>query len=432
MYILLALVFVLAYVMIALEDILKISKTAVALFAGVGCWTILSYWGGVNNLDHQGVDSAILSVMGETASLLFYLMGAMTVVELVDKHGGFEAITNLIRTRDKRILLWSVAWGTFFLSSVLDNLATTIVMVTLLRKLLDDEKELWLYASFVVLAANAGGAFSPIGDVSTILLWVGGQVTAKHIILELFLPSVVCLMVPLIFVTFRLKGEVKPMEHGEDQDEIFDSIRDWEKHTVMAMGISALIFVPIFKAITGLPPFLGILFALAVMWVFTEFIHKKKEDHVRAELSITSVLQKVDSASILYFLGIFLAVGAMQHSGHLADLATLQRATFGDDFLSINILTGLLSSVVDNSALVAGAKAMYPLTVFHTDHHFWELLAYCAGTGGSCLIIGSAAGVAAMGLLKIDFFWYMKNISFYALLGYFAGILIFVIEDMII
>jgi Na+/H+ antiporter NhaD/arsenite permease-like protein len=435
MYSLVAVVFVLGYLMIAFEHSIKIDKAASAILTAVLTWVLL-----VLGIDHEAVPE-LRHHLGEIAEILFFLLGAMTIVELVDAHDGFRVLTDRITSRHKVTLLWILGFITFFLSAVLDNLTTTIVMISLLRKLVSNQKERWFFAGIVVIAANAGGAWSPIGDVTTTMLWIGNQVTSVGIMQQLFIPSLVCLLVPLVILSFRLKGDLQPFE-SETVDINADPTTAQERNTVFVLGLAALLFVPIFKTVTHLPPYMGILFGLSVLWIVTEIMHRSKNSEDKHNLSVAGVLRRVDTTTILFFLGILLAVSSLATAGHLTQVAEYLRVQFGDIYV-INIMIGLLSAVIDNVPLVAGAMKMYPLvtpeqlvtageqhawlTHFVVDGHFWELLAYCAGTGGSCLIIGSAAGVAAMGMEKIDFFWYLKNISFLALLGYLGGALVYII-----
>ena len=352
----------------------------------------------------------------------------MTIVEIIDAHEGFSVITDRITTTNRVKLLWILCMLTFFLSAALDNLTTAIVMSALLRKLIHEKKDLWMFAGLLIIAANAGGAWSPIGDVTTIMLWIGGQVTAMHIVTEIFLPSLVCLLVPLAIVSFRFKGHItKPFEKHNLESYGLE-ISKFEKNLVFVIGIGALLFVPIFKTITHLPPFMGILLGLSVVWITTEIIHRNKTIEEKKTLAISNVLRRIDTPSILFFLGILVAVGALQSAGHLADMSRLLDANF-DSIYAVNAIIGVLSSIVDNVPLVAGTMGMYSLEIYPPDSDFWELLAFCAGTGGSILIIGSAAGVAIMGILKIDFMWYLKNISFLAIIGYVAGILTFMLVN---
>ncbi len=431
MYVLLIAVFVLGYVCIALEHKLKIDKAAAAILTGVVCWTLLilareTFFAGNPAITgnpqetSEFIDETLLIHVGEIAEILFFLLAAMTIVELMDAHQGFEVVTDKIHTTNRVKLLWIISSLTFFFSAALDNLTTAIVMAALLKKLLREKNDRWFFGGMVVLAANAGGAWSPIGDVTTIMLWIGGQITALHIVSMVFLPSFFCLIVPLVVLSFKMKGDTLRPKGAED-DSLPHKITSWEQNLVFWLGVSGLLFVPIFKSLTHLPPFMGMLLSLGVLWVATELLHKHKvHDHKHA-LSVAGVIRKIDTPSILFFLGILLAVASLQTAGVLGDLSHILDNTFNDIYL-INIFIGLLSAVVDNVPLVAGSMGMYSLDVYPQDSTFWELLAYCAGTGGSVLIIGSAAGVAIMGLLKIDFVWYLKKISWLALLGYFAGV----------
>ena len=429
MYTLIGIAFIIGYVAIALEHNLKIDKAASALFTAVICWLLVvigktTLFPGIPAEADHILGERLLEHLGDISGILFFLLGAMTIVELVDVHDGFSIITDKITARKKSTLLIVLAVITFFMSAALDNLTTAIVMATLLRKIIHDKKDLFLFAGIIIIAANAGGAWSPIGDVTTIMLWIGGQVSTTSIIGRLLLPSIVCLAVPLTIMAFRLKGKLSLAADSDSNQKHEVAIPVKEKKIVLGMGLGALLFVPIFKTITHLPPFMGILFGLSVFWATTELMNKRKEEETRESLSISRVLQKVDTSSILFFLGILLAVAALQTSGMLNNFAQFLDKSLGDVWL-INILIGLLSSIVDNVPLVAGAMGMYDLSVYPQDNIFWELLAYCAGTGGSCLIIGSAAGVAIMGILKIDFMWYLKNISLLAVVGYLSGVAVF-------
>lgn len=420
---LMIIIFILGYAFIALEHPLKINKSASALLLAAIIWSVFALMG--PGFEHH----ALVSHLGETSEILFFLLGAMTIVEIVDRHEGFRIITDKITTKNKRKLLWVISILTFFMSAVLDNLTTSIVMVALLRKLIDDKHERWFFAGMVILAANSGGAWSPIGDVTTIMLWIKGNVTAAKIIMEIFIPSLVSMLVPLTAVTFMMKGEVKRPELCEADDSC-PSISKKQSNIIFFLGVGSLLFVPIFKTITHLPPYLGILFGLGLMWVVTEIMHVANKDNY-SKLNVGAVLQKVDTPSVLFFLGILMAVAALQTAGHL-DLLSKTLDKIGDIYI-INLIIGVLSSIVDNVPLVAAAMGMYPIATpemlatnpelyhFVQDGAFWEFLAYCAGTGGSILIIGSAAGVAVMGMEKIDFIWYLKKISIWALIGYLAG-----------
>lgn len=422
---LMIIIFILGYAFIALEHPLKINKSASALLLAAIIWSVFALMG--PGFEHH----ALVSHLGETSEILFFLLGAMTIVEIVDRHEGFRIITDKITTKNKRKLLWVISILTFFMSAVLDNLTTSIVMVALLRKLIDDKHERWFFAGMVILAANSGGAWSPIGDVTTIMLWIKGNVTAAKIIMETFIPSLVSMIVPLTAITFMMKGEVKRPELCEADDSC-PSISKKQSNIIFFLGVGSLLFVPVFKTITHLPPYLGILFGLGLMWVVTEIMHVANKDNY-SKLNVGAVLQKVDTPSVLFFLGILMAVAALQTAGHL-DLLSKTLDKIGDIYI-INLIIGVLSSIVDNVPLVAAAMGMYPVATpemlaassdpnlyhFVQDGAFWEFLAYCAGTGGSILIIGSAAGVAVMGMEKIDFIWYLKKISIWALIGYLAG-----------
>jgi Na+/H+ antiporter NhaD/arsenite permease-like protein len=427
MYILIALTFVVGYLFIALEHTIKIDKAATAILTGVICWVLVIFGKDVlfpADVDMNSINTEILHHIGEIAEILFFLLGAMTIVELIDAHNGFDIITSKIKTINRVKLLWIICITTFFFSSVLDNLTTAIVMATLLRKIISDKEDLWFFAGMVVIAANAGGAWSPIGDVTTIMLWIGGQITAVNIISKVFLPSLVCLLVPLVIASFMGKKSInRPaiIESATDDSHIISSK---ESNLVLAAGVLGLLFVPVFKSITHLPPFMGMLFSLGVLWVLTEILHRKKSEVHKNKLSVSTIIRKVDTPSVLFFLGILLAVASLQTAGHLEQLAVTLNETFQNIYMT-NIFIGLLSSIVDNVPLVAGAMGMYSLDIYPPDYVFWEMLAYCAGTGGSALIIGSAAGVAIMGILKINFVWYLKRISWLAIVGYLAGFAVY-------
>ena len=412
-------IFVLGYLAIALEHPIKVDKAASALITGVLVWTLFV----ISGADQHFIEEELLHHLSEISSILFFLLGAMTIVELVDAHEGFSIITDKITTKNRVKLLWIVSVLTFFFSAALDNLTTTIVMVSLLRKLIDDKYDRWFFAGIVVVAANAGGAWSPIGDVTTTMLWIGGQLTTMTIIKTLIIPSIVTMLVPLIVLSFTMKGEVvRPTEDAHEDNS--DPTTAFERNLIFFLGVAGLLFVPVFKTLTHLPPFMGMMLSLGVLWLVTEIIHRSKNTADKSQLSVIGVLRKIDTASVLFFLGILLAVSGLQSAGHLAIMAENLNEWFGGDIYAINIVIGLLSAIVDNVPLVAGSMGMYEITTagtFAQDGVFWQFLAFCAGTGGSALIIGSAAGVAAMGLEKIDFVWYLKKISILALLGYFAG-----------
>lgn len=419
---LIIIIFVLGYLAIAFEHTIRINKAATAILTGVFCWSVYALF----SPDKQHVPTVLTEHLGEVAGILFFLLGAMTIVELIDAHDGFQLIISRIQTTNTRTLVWLIAFIAFFLSAVLDNLTTTIVMVSLLRKIISDKNEKWMLAGLVIIAANAGGAWSPIGDVTTTMLWIGGQITAVNIILKSFLPSLVCLLIPTAIIAAQLKGKNTRPVMEEKNSMLTTTAR--QRSTVFWVGISSLLFVPVFKTLTHLPPYMGILFGLGVMWVITEIIHSGKDEEEKGLLSVNHALRKIDTPSILFFLGILLSIAALQTTGILSSLATSMDHAIGN----INVITifiGLLSAVVDNVPLVAAAQGMYGLEQYPTDHYFWEFLAYCAGTGGSCLIIGSAAGVAAMGMEKIDFIWYLKKIAWLALLGYLAGAAVFILQE---
>lgn len=417
-------VFVLGYLAITLEHTLKIDKAAIALITGVLCWTIYT----VNTSDYHEITHQLELHLGEISGILFFLLGAMVIVELIDAHDGFELIIERIRTTDKRKLLWLVSIITFFLSAVLDNLTTTIVMVSLVRKLIANREDRLFFAGLIVVAANAGGAWSPLGDVTTTMLWIGGQISATRIVAMLIVPSLVCLLAPLLLISIRLKGRIETPEKRKDDRVI--SPRG-ERNAVFGLGIGALLFVPVFKTLTHLPPFMGMLLALGIMWVITELIHHKKDEAEKGPRSVLYALRKIDTPSILFFLGILLAVSALQATGQLAAMAGWLDHQIGNITL-IGLAIGFLSAIVDNVPLVAAAQGMYTLEQYPTDHYFWEFLAYCTGTGGSALIIGSAAGVAAMGIEQIQFGWYLRRISLWAVIGYLAGAGVYVIQDLLL
>jgi Na+/H+ antiporter NhaD/arsenite permease-like protein len=429
MYTLIALTFVIGYLAIALEHPLKINKAASALVTGVLVWVIMmigqhELFPGADHGGHAAITAHLLEHLGDIASILFFLMGAMTIVELIDAHEGFRVITDKIKGTNKVSLIWVLSIITFFLSAALDNMTTAIVMCALLRKIIKDKHDLWTFAGMVIIAANAGGAWSPIGDVTTIMLWIGGQVTAGNIIAKLILPSLVCLVLPLIWFSFTFKGTIQRPELVADMNEGHKAVSPAQQRLVLIMGLIALLGVPLFKTYTHLPPYMGILLGLGLMWIVTELMHKNSIETDTGHLAVTSVLRRIDVPSVLFFLGILTAVAGLQVAGHLTDAAHLLDEKLGSMY-AVNTVIGMLSSVVDNVPLVAAAMGMYPMTQFPVDHPFWELLAFCAGTGGSILIIGSAAGVATMGILGIDFLWYLRRMAFPAALGYFGGIITF-------
>jgi Na+/H+ antiporter NhaD/arsenite permease-like protein len=445
----LVVIFVLGYLAIAFEHQLKINKAAPALLIGVLTWTAWVAFGGETHLISENLSHHLSS----TSEILFFLLGAMTIVEMVDAHQGFKVITNRIKTKDSRKLLWIISILTFFLSAVLDNLTTSIVMVSLLRRLVHDDKQRIFFASMVIVAANAGGAWSPIGDVTTTMLWIKGQISAVNIIETLLIPSLVCMAAPLLYLSFKMKGEVKRPEYDYNKAEQEEDVKG--SKLMFFLGVGALLFVPVFKTLTHLPPYMGMLLGLAVIWAVSELIHIDKDEEEKKPYTAIHALSKIDTSSILFFLGILLAISSLESTHVLEKLATWMNDTIGNkDIIVVTI--GLLSAVVDNVPLVAASQGMYPLAselvnpdafnfamantnlihdgiitfngveYFLKDAKLWEFIAYCAGTGGSCLIIGSAAGVAVMGMEKINFIWYMKRISVLALIGYFAGILCYI------
>lgn len=419
----LILIFVLGYICIATENAIKINKTASALITGVICWAIYILFGADTP---DLVNEKLLIHLGDISSILFFLMGAMAIVELIDSYNGFEVITGKITQTNQRSLLWIIGILTFFLSSILDNLTTTIVMVSLLRKLIKDHDKRLVYVGIVVIAANAGGAWTPIGDVTTTMLWIGGQISAFSIMKSLFIPSFISLAVPLIVLSFTMKGEVKRPAVATGT---YKMLSRNQQILVLILGVSMLIMVPIFKMLTHLPPFMGMMLGVSILWIVTEIMHRHHagDDAENNKRTLVSVLTRIDLPSILFFLGILLAIASLEVSGVLSNLSAFMDEKIGN-INFIVMATGLASAVIDNVPLVAATQGMYNLADFPMDHYMWEFLAYCAGTGGSILIIGSAAGVAAMGMEKINFFWYLKKISWLALIGYFAGALFYMLE----
>lgn len=459
---LLLVIFVIGYLAITLEHPLKVDKTSTALLLGMTMWVIYAFGadtlvvgGAAHKFSayigehpelaseplHSQTLSYILNVdiiehLGDICQTLLFLIGAMTIVELIDVHGGFRIITDRITTRRKVKLLWIISFTTFFMSAILDNLTTTIVMIMLLRKLIANKKERWLYAATIVIAANSGGAWSPIGDVTTIMLWVGGNVTTGSLISYVLLPSLISMVVPVMIVARSLKGEITPMRNAVKEDL---HISSGERNTIFILGVGALLLVPVFKSVTHLPPFIGMLFVLGVLWVFTEVFYNGKKLEKAREQRLPKVISRVDMPSILFFLGILMAVAVLQSTGVLGWMAECLDKYVHNIYI-IDSLLGVLSSIVDNVPLVAASMGMYPIADpgsvgyaanFMVDGTFWELLSYCAGVGGSILIIGSAAGVIAMGLEKISFGWYLRNFSGLALLGYLCGIGVYMLEKLI-
>lgn len=409
--------FIVGYLAIAFEHQIKLNKAASALITGVLCWIFFIFSGG----GHDKVLHDLMEHMGEISGILFFLLGAMTIVELIDAHDGFDLISSNIKTKKKSSILFIITIVSFFLSAVLDNLTTTIVLISLVTKLIHDDKEKLVFASMIVISANAGGAWSPIGDVTTTMLWIGGQISALTTIKEVFLPSIVSVIIPLAALGYGMKGEISMMPNRSAAADADNK----EKNLVFVVGMVSLLFVPVFKTFTGLPPFMGMLFSLGIMWLITEIIHSGKDTADKDNLSVNHAIRKIDTPSILFFLGILLSVAALQSAGVLQVLANSLASTIGNQKIIV-VLLGLLSAIIDNVPLVAATQGMYSLAEFPLDHPFWQFMGYCSGTGGSILIIGSAAGVAAMGLTKIEFFWYLKKISFWALLGYLSGALTYI------
>ncbi len=440
---LIIIVFVLGYIAIALEHRLKINKTATALLIGSLCWAAYALGAdsllppskipaefrehalavGHDPVIHYLIEGQLLSLTGEIASILFFLMGAMTIVELIDANEGLSIITNRIKSKSKVSLLWIIGFITFFLSALLDNLVTTIVMLSFLRKIIAHRRDRLMFAGLIVIAANAGGAWTVIGDVTTTMLWIKGKISTIPVMQELFLPSVTCLLVPLIGMSLFVRGPLPT--YSRDPNNHAKSISSNVKMMFLVLGLGGLLSVPIFKAVTHLPPFMGMIFALAVLWIVSEFIHANSDEDTKTSTGLAQILKRIDMSSVLFFLGILLAVGCLGATGVLDNLALqLDKLTSNKDIVAVVI--GFVSAVGGNVPLVAAGIEMYEDPI---DSRFWMLLAYCAGTGGSCLIIGSAAGVAAMGLEKIDFIWYFKNISLWATLGYLAGVCVFLLQS---
>lgn len=436
-------IFIIGYLLIALESATKVNKAAVALFMFVVVWTLymidpgsfvllehpaeFGSLGGNHDKLIQYVNEIITNHLGDTGTTLFFLMGAMTIVEVVDQNGGFDWVRKVMHTKSKRGLLWRIAPMTFFLSAILDNMTTSIVMIMILRKLVKDHKDRMVYAALVIIAANAGGAFSPIGDVTTIMLWNKGLITALGVISEILIPSIVALVVPALIMQFMLKGD---LDNGdEDEDNVPQTaeqeLGNRQRKVVFWVGVGGLILVPVFKSITHLPPFVGILLVLSVLWIVTELFYRHLH-RSSAKKRVVSLIRNIDMSTILFFLGILMAVSCLQEIGALTAMGKGLNVTFNGNHFMVTGIIGVLSSIIDNVPLVAGCMGMYPVQPtgdFATDGIFWQLLAYCAGTGGSLLIIGSAAGVVVMGLEKITFGWYMKHASWIAFVGYLAGIL---------
>lgn len=437
-------VFVLGYALIAMESLTKVNKAAVALLMFVFCWTLYMFdpapfvqlmhpdFTGTGDKVVSFVNTLITEHLGDTATTLFFLMGAMTIVEIVDQNGGFNWVKNVMRSKTKRSLLWKIAFMTFFLSAILDNLTTSIVMVMILRKLVQDKHDRMIYASLVIIAANSGGAFSPIGDVTTIMLWNAGMITAGGVLSEIFIPSLVSMLIPAFLLQMLLKGNIQYDDMSSDMsgDREVLEFNGFQRKIVFAIGVGGLCSVPLFHFFTDLPPFAGILLVLGILWTVTEVfyrnLHKKRGDEIQFSKRVSSLLSRIDMSTILFFLGILMSVACLEEVGVLKELGSGLNITFNGNHYAVTGIIGVLSAIVDNVPLVAGSMGMYPIGIepdMAVDGIFWQLLAYCAGVGGSMLIVGSAAGVVVMGLEKITFGWYMKRITWIAFLGYIAGIL---------
>jgi Na+/H+ antiporter NhaD/arsenite permease-like protein len=417
----LIIIFTLGYLAITLEHTININKSATALMTAVLCWTLI-----ISNASNKELIIEQLSHhLSSISEIVFFLLGAMTIVEIIDAHDGFQNITERIKTNHKTKLIWLISVITFFLSAVLDNLTSTIVMMSILNKLIEDKKTKWLLLGLVIISSNAGGAFSPIGDVTTTMLWIGGQISPLNIMKQTFLASLVCMVVPTLIINYMIKGKIELRANVENSLNF--NTNSFERNLIFYVGIGCLLFVPIFKTLTHLPPYMGMFLSLGIIWTLTELIHNKKHVNEKGILSVSHALRKIDTPSILFFFGILLSISSLEVVGVLPQMASSLNSSIGNLNL-VAICIGLLSAVFDNVPLVAALQSMYSLNDYPQDHYFWELLAFTAGTGGSCLIIGSAAGVAVMGIEKIDFFWYLKKISWIALTGFIAGVATFLIQ----
>lgn len=469
------LIFLVGYFFIAMEHPLKINKAGTALLTGTILWVIYTFTAsnyipsvsgeefeiflkthpGVSSLPfveqctHFVVEHQVLNSIGEISETLLFLIGAMITVELIDAHGGFNFITDRITTKKKKKLLCLIAGITFFMSAVLDNLTTSIVMVMLIRKLIGNYKERWVFGSIIIIAANSGGAWSPIGDVTTIMLWINGNISTSATIPHLIIPCIISIVVPVLIAQRFLRGEVTPpiMPHEDNGNGLIDTLKKKKRLAILIIGLACLLFVPVFKTVTHLPPFMGILMGIGILWIFTEIMYQREQEvNDELKLPLSKIIHRIDGSTLLFFLGILLAVDVLQHSGVLSDFSGFLDEHIGNVYI-VNIIIGVLSAVVDNVPLVAGAMKMYPIadqtiiaaaanpeymTHFVQDGAFWQFLAYCAGVGGSSLIIGSAAGVVVMGLERINFIWYLKHISLLAFSGYLAGAAWYVAQNLLI
>ena len=437
--VLIVIVFCIGYLCIALESLTKVNKAAIALLMCVFCWTLLmmgpaAYYPAIpgEEVVHH-IAEVIEHHLGDAAGTLFFLMGAMTIVEIVDSNGGFNFVRDTMKTRSKRKLMWRVAFMTFFLSAILDNLTTSIVMIMVLRKLVQSREERLIYAALIVISANSGGAFSPIGDVTTIMLWIKGVISTQGVLTEIFIPSLVSMVVPAFILQFSLKGKFDKEQNLPKAD--VSQFTKAQRDIIFWLGVGGLVFVPIFKTLTHLPPFMGILLVLGVLWTTTEIFHYNTSEDDTMAKRVSDIMTKIDLSTIMFFLGILMAVAVLQEIGVLTALGEGLNEAFSGNYYIINGIIGVLSSIVDNVPLVAGCMGMYPVQAagdMAIDGIFWQLLAYCAGVGGSMLIIGSAAGVVVMGLEKITFGWYMKRITWIAFVGYLAGMLCYWVERMLL
>lgn len=415
-------IFVLAYAAIALEHPIRVNKSASALIGAGLLWSIYALFSGDSHKVGEELNESLISM----AQIVFFLMGAMTVVEVVDAHNGFEVITSRIKTTRLSTLMWMVGFVTFFLSAILDNLTTTIVMVSLMKKLLGRREDRLFFAGIIVIAANAGGAWTPIGDVTTTMLWIGGQITALEIMKGLFIPSLINMVIPLAVISYMFGDQpLVPQKQREGEEQFHTSA--FETNLMFFLGLGILVMVPVFKTITHLPPFMGVMFGLGILWAVGDIVHRQEEDLRKQRLTLARALTRIDMSAVVFFIGILLAVAVLEHTHVLSSIAQWLDKVVGRQDVIV-LLIGLVSAVVDNVPLVAASMGMYSLTQYPPDSFLWEFMAYCAGTGGSILIIGSAAGVAAMGLEKIDFIWYVKKVSWLALLGYGAGAAAYIVQ----
>lgn len=414
-------IFSIGYLAITFEHKIKINKSATALITAVLCWALIITTSNDKNYVLQQLEQHLSSI----SEIVFFLLGAMTIVELIDAHDGFHNLTESIKNKNKTKLIWSISLFTFFLSAVLDNLTSTIIMLSILNKLIETKKVKWQLLGMVIISSNAGGAWSPIGDVTTTMLWIGGQITALNIMKQTFLASLISMAIPTLIINYIIKGTIQ-LKFNVEQNLNFNTNSN-ERNIILYLGLGCLLFVPIFKTITHLPPYMSMLLSLGIIWILTEIIHKSKHENEKGTLSVSHALRKIDTPSILFFFGILMSIASLEAIGILPQIASNLNNNIGN----INIVAmciGLLSSIFDNVALVAALQSMYSLSEYPQDHYFWELLAFSAGTGGSCLIIGSAAGIAVMGIEKINFFWYLKKISWIALIGFIAGVTTFLIQ----